>query len=80
MTGDLQPFSQGVTDLVLIAQAWEIRRETLFQWWDCVILASAIQTGCRYLLSEDYQHGRAVHGTTIINPFVTGPEAIVTEH
>ena len=76
----LQPFSYGTTDLELIAQAWTIRKETAFQWWDCVILAAAIRAGCRYLLSEDYQHDRTVRGTTILNPFTVGPEAVMTEH
>ncbi|KQP08111.1 hypothetical protein ASF28_13610 [Methylobacterium sp. Leaf99] len=80
MTAALQPFSHGATDLDLIAQAWKIRKETTFQWWDCVILAAAIRAGCRYLLSEDYQHGRTVRGTTILNPFTVGPEAVMTEH
>ncbi len=79
-TIELHPFSQGTTDLELIGQAWTIRTETGFQWWDCVILASAIRAGCRYLLSEDYQHGRTVRGTTILNPFIVGPEAVATEH
>ena len=43
------------------------------------VLAAAIRAGCRYLLSEDYQHGRTVRGTTILNPFTVGPEAIATE-
>ena len=80
MTAALQPFSHGATDLELIGQAWKIRNETTFQWWDCVILAAAIRAGCRYLLSEDYQHGRTVRGTTILNPFAVGPEAVMTDH
>lgn len=80
MAVELQAFSHGATDLDLITQAWTIRKETAFQWWDSVILASAIQAGCRYLLSEDYQHGRTVRGTTILNPFTVGPEAVMTEH
>ncbi|GBU19929.1 MULTISPECIES: PIN domain-containing protein [Methylobacterium] len=76
----LEAWSRGATDLELIAQAWTLRTETGFQWWDCVVLAAAIRAGCRYLLSEDYQHGRTVRGTTILNPFTVGPEAIATEH
>lgn len=80
MSAALLPFSHGVTDLEVIAEAWKIRKETTFQWWDCVILAAAIRAGCRYLLSEDYQHGRTVRGMTILNPFTVGPEAVMTEH
>ena len=79
-TRALESWSFGATDLELIQQAWAVREETAFQWWDCVILAAAIQAGCLYLLSEDFQHGRTVHGTTILNPFSVGPEAVATEH
>ncbi|MER2248621.1 PIN domain-containing protein [Methylorubrum podarium] len=80
VTTELHPFSQGTTDLELVGQAWALRIETGFQWWDCVVLASANRAGCRYLLSEDYQHGRTIRGTTILNPFIVGPEAVATEH
>lgn len=79
-TIELEPFSRGATDLELIRAAWALRKETAFQWWDCVILGAAIRAGCRYLLSEDYQHGRALHGLTILNPFTVGPEAVGAEH
>jgi len=77
---ELQPLSQGATDLELITRAWSIRTETIVQWWACIIFAAARRAGCRYLLPEDYQHGRTVRGTTILNPFMVGPEAVVTEH
>lgn len=39
------------------------------QLWDAVILAVAAESGCDLLLSEDYHHGFAWHGVTVINPF-----------
>ncbi len=75
----LEGWSQGATDLELIGDAWSLRERTRFQWWDCIILGAAIRTGCRFLLSEDYQHGRAVEGTTIIDPFRVTPETILTD-
>lgn len=75
----LEAWSLGVTDLELIADAWSLHQQTRFQWWDCVILGAAIRTGCRFLLSEDYQHGREVEGTTIVNPFRVPPETIMTD-
>jgi predicted nucleic acid-binding protein len=79
-TRALETWSCGATDLELIRAAWALREQTNFQWWDCVILGAAIRSGCRYLLSEDYQHGRTVRGTTILNPFTVGPEAVAIEH
>ncbi|KQO59876.1 MULTISPECIES: PIN domain-containing protein [unclassified Methylobacterium] len=72
----LEEWSEGATDLALVGDAWSLREQTRFQWWDCVILGSAIRAGCRFLLSEDYQHGREVEGTTIVNPFRALPESI----
>jgi predicted nucleic acid-binding protein len=75
----LEGWSSGATDLDLIADAWSLRERTGFQWWDCVILGAAIRSGCPFLLSEDYQHGREVEGTTIINPFRVSPETILMD-
>ena len=71
-------WASGQTDLALIGKAWSLRQDTGYQWWDCVILASALEAGCRYLLSEDYQHGHTIDGVTILNPFRTDPTAILT--
>jgi len=76
----LEAYSQGAVDLELIRIAWSLRQETAFQWWDCAILGAAVRAGCRYLLTEDFQHGRTLHGVTILNPFTVGPEAVGAEH
>lgn len=75
----LEAWSQGATDLDLVGDAWAVYEQTKFQWWDCVILGAAIRAQCRFLLSEDYQHGREVEGTTIVNPFRVAPEAIFAD-
>lgn len=69
----IERWSAGETSLDLVAEGWRLRQETGFQFWDCVILASAIRAACSYLLSEDYQPGRFVEGVTIISPFDTDP-------
>jgi predicted nucleic acid-binding protein len=76
----IAPWCKGQTDLDLIQAAWTLRERTRFQWWDCVILASAISSGCRFLLSEDYQHDRTIDGVTIINPFKTSPADVLAAH
>ena len=37
--------------------------------WDAMIVRSARASGCRVLYSEDLQHGRAIDGLRIVNPF-----------
>lgn len=43
-----------------------------FSFYDALIVASAIETGCDVLHSEDMQHGRAIGRLTMRNPFVEG--------
>jgi predicted nucleic acid-binding protein len=37
--------------------------------WDAVILATASDAGCRFLLSEDLQDGFTSAGVSVANPF-----------
>lgn len=76
-TRSLQAWSFGQTDLDLIEAGWSLRTRTKYQWWDCVVLASAIQAGCRILLSEDYQHEQRIDGVTILNPFKADPDVVL---
>ncbi len=39
-------------------------------FYDALIVAAAIEANCDTLFSEDMQHGRAIGGLTIINPFL----------
>ena len=42
-----------------------------FGFYDSLIVAAALDAGCKTLYSEDLQHGQRVEGVTIINPFRT---------
>lgn len=54
-----------------------------YSWWDCLLLASALELGCTHFLSEDLQDGQIIaDGTrslTIVNPFAHSPEHILTQ-
>lgn len=41
-----------------------------FSFYDSLIIASALQAGCRTLFSEDLRHGQVIESLTIVNPFV----------
>lgn len=50
-----------------------------YSWWDCLLLASALELGCSYFLSEDLQNGQRVdngdrQSLTIVSPFAHSPE------
>ena len=56
------------TDAVALA------RDHGLAFYDALIVAAAIESGCDTLYSEDMQHGRAFGGLTIVNPFLpSGP-------
>ncbi|HEY6767675.1 MAG TPA: PIN domain-containing protein [Candidatus Sulfotelmatobacter sp.] len=40
-----------------------------FAWYDSIIVASALGSGCEMLYSEDFQDGRNIEGLRIQNPF-----------
>jgi predicted nucleic acid-binding protein len=56
-----------------VAAARLLHFETGYSWWDCLLLASAIELQCTYFLSEDLQDDRKLRGLTIINPFRHSP-------
>ena len=53
-----------------ILAAIDLHRFQGFSYWDALVLRMAKQAGCRVLLSEDMQHGQAVDGVKIVNPFL----------
>ena len=42
-----------------------------FQFYDCVIVASALEAGCRTLYTEDLQHYQEIDTLLIVNPFLS---------
>ena len=52
-----------------------------YSWWDCLLLASALELGCAYFLSEDLQDGQRVEAggkaLTIVSPFAHTPGQIL---
>jgi len=64
-------------DFEATREAWLIEDQTGYNFWDCLLLASAAFAGCRTFLSEDLQHERRVGSITIINPFVVAPSEIL---
>lgn len=50
--------------------ASQLRQDEGFSYWDSLIVAAALNSGCTVLYSEDMQHGRMLLGQlTIVNPF-----------
>ena len=54
----------------IYTKAFQIRKQYNISYWDSLVVASALESGCTKLYSEDMQEGLVVDGVlNIINPF-----------
>jgi predicted nucleic acid-binding protein len=53
----------------LYASALRLQARWRFGFYDSLIVAAALEGGCRRLLSEDLQHGQRIETLTIEDPF-----------
>lgn len=60
-----------------VETAWGLEARFQLSWWDSLIAASASQSGCRILLTEDLQHAQQLGGLTVVNPFIAAPETVL---
>jgi len=65
----LAPLCQHFPSLAGYETALRIREETGYSWYDSLIVAAAVDTGCRWLISEDLADGQKVGAVTILSPF-----------
>lgn len=49
--------------------AYHLEDRYRLSWWDCVIMASALQANCRYFFSEDLQDGMQIETISVVSPF-----------
>ena len=57
----------------LLDAAWLVQERFQLSWWDALVVAAAYASGCRTLLSEDFQAGQDFDGLRVVNPFATAP-------
>jgi predicted nucleic acid-binding protein len=65
-------------DVRIIQNAWLLEETTGYQWFDCLLLSSAIDAGCSFFLSEDLQHDRLIGDLRIVDPFRLSPSDLLT--
>ncbi len=54
----------------VLLRASRLRAQYSLSFWDSLVVASAIESGCTMLYTEDMQDGMTVEGQlTIVNPF-----------
>jgi len=58
-------------NLETLVAAFDLRERYRFSWWDSLIVASALETECEQLYTEDMQHGQVIENRLhVINPFL----------
>ncbi|MEM9666117.1 MAG: PIN domain-containing protein [Bacteroidota bacterium] len=67
MTNTVHPIAGSTADVAL-----GVHERYGFSWWDSLIVAAALETGCEVLYTEDLQDGQVIDGRLrIVNPFVS---------
>ncbi len=63
-------YSVTAIDGATMLAATELRGRYSFSFWDSLVVAAALQTGCELLYTEDMQHGLLIDDRLrIVNPF-----------
>ena len=65
-------------DAYTVDGAWDLQDRYRLGYWDALIVSSAHQQGCRYLLTEAFPHGAPLDAVTPINPFLVAPHELET--
>ena len=66
----LVPLLRTFPGVELYRRALDLHERYRFAFYDSLIVAAALESGCRRLYSEDLQHGQRIEGLTIENPFI----------
>jgi predicted nucleic acid-binding protein len=69
LRGILAPLWQVMPSTALYARGLGLQARLSLSFYDSLIVAAALEAGCKRLLSEDLQHGQRIEGLRIENPF-----------
>jgi predicted nucleic acid-binding protein len=62
--------------LEVIETAWRIQDQHRLSWWDALIVAAASAARCKYILTEDLNHGQQLENLEVVSPFLRVPESL----
>jgi predicted nucleic acid-binding protein len=65
----LTPLWRVMPNAALYQRALAVRLRYGFSFYDALIVAAALEFGCKRLLTEDLQHGQRIDGLLVENPF-----------
>ena len=71
MDAAMQPLMRVASSTELVHTAMDLQDELKYSFYDCLMLAAALQAGAGTLYTEDLQHWQLVRGfLRIVNPFL----------
>lgn len=73
---DLMAWKPVVVGAGVLLEAWKIQDRYRFSFWDSLIVSAAKAASCRFVLTEDLQHGQNLDGIEIISPFRSDPSLL----
>jgi predicted nucleic acid-binding protein len=63
-------YNISLVDITTIKLCWKIKRNYSYSYWDSLIIASALESNCSILYTEDMQDGQILENRLkIANPF-----------
>jgi predicted nucleic acid-binding protein len=65
----LVPLVRVAPSPALYRRGLDVQERWKYGFYDSLIVAAALEAGCKRLLSEDLQHGQRIEGLRIENPF-----------
>ncbi len=63
------PLAKVAVDNTLVTQAVQISQRHQISYWDAAIVAAAVRSGAKELVTEDLNAGQVMEGITMVNPF-----------
>ncbi len=61
-----------VINITTIKLCWKIKKKYAYSYWDSLIIASALESNCSIIYTEDMQDGQILENRLkITNPFKT---------
>jgi len=58
------------SSLAIVERGLSLQPKTRLPWFDCLMIAAALEAGCETIYTEDLQHGQKIERIMVINPFL----------
>lgn len=65
-------FTLAPVEFANVVDAMAIHRRYQTRYWDSLVVATAVRSGCAEILSEDFTEGQSYNGVVVVNPFREG--------